>query len=79
MDAVSGLVHTVNATVAHMADIPQTHHLRHGEEQVAFADAGYQGVAKLRTGNGGCLHPHQPDLCSTGVPSSDHLRLPGTI
>jgi IS5 family transposase len=46
VDAASGLVHTVIATAANVADITQTHALLHGEEKVGFADAGYLGVEK---------------------------------
>jgi IS5 family transposase len=46
VDAESGLVHTVTATAANVADIAQTHALLHGEEKVVFADAGYLGVEK---------------------------------
>ena len=45
-DMQSGLVHTVTATAANVADIAQTHALLHGQEQVVFADAGYVGVEK---------------------------------
>jgi IS5 family transposase len=45
-DMESGLVHTVTATAANVADIAQTHALLHGQEQVVFADAGYVGVEK---------------------------------
>jgi IS5 family transposase len=45
-DSESGLVHTVTATAANVADIAETHALLHGEEKVVFADAGYLGVAK---------------------------------
>ena len=46
VDMDSGLVHTVSATAAHVADIAQTAVLLHGEEKVVFADAGYLGVEK---------------------------------
>ena len=46
VDAASGLVHTVVATAANVADITQAHALLHGEEKVAFTDAGYLGVEK---------------------------------
>ena len=46
VDLDSGLVHTVVGTAAHVADIAQTHALLHGEEKVAFGDAGYQGVQR---------------------------------
>jgi IS5 family transposase len=45
-DMDSGLVHTVTATAANVADITQTSALLHGEEKVGFGDAGYQGVEK---------------------------------
>ena len=44
VDLHSGLVHTVTGTAANVADVAQTHTLLHGQEKVAFGDAGYQGV-----------------------------------
>ena len=46
VDADSGLVHTVIGTAANVNDVTQGHALLHGDEQVVFADAGYQGAAK---------------------------------
>ena len=46
VDLDSGLVHTVVGTAANVADIAQTHALLHGQEKVAFGDAGYQGVER---------------------------------
>ena len=46
VDADSGFVHTVLATAANVADVTQAHALLHGQETVAFGDAGYQGVEK---------------------------------
>jgi transposase, IS5 family len=46
VDAQSGLVHSVSGTAANVADIRQTHALLHGEEQAAYADAGYLGIEK---------------------------------
>ena len=43
-DAESGLVHSVIGTPANAADVTQAHDLLHGEETVAFGDAGYTGV-----------------------------------
>jgi IS5 family transposase len=40
------LVHTVIGTAANVNDVMQGHALLHGEEQVVFADAGYQGASK---------------------------------
>lgn len=45
-DAESGLVHTLVTTPANTNDVTQAHALLHGEESVAFGDAGYQGVEK---------------------------------
>ena len=46
VDADSGLVHTVIGTAANVHDVTQGHGLLHGDEQVVFADAGYQGATK---------------------------------
>jgi IS5 family transposase len=46
VDADSGLVHTVRGTSGHFSDIVEANSLLHGEENVAFGDAGYQGVEK---------------------------------
>lgn len=46
VDAESGLVHTVIGTAANVNDVTQAHALLHGDEAMAFGDAGYQGVAK---------------------------------
>ena len=45
-DADSGLVHTVRGTSGHVSDIAEANSLLHGQESVAFGDAGYQGVEK---------------------------------
>lgn len=45
-DVDSGLVHSVSATAANVADVAQAHTLLHGQEKEAYADAGYQGVEK---------------------------------
>jgi len=46
VDADSGLTHTVVTTAAHVSDVTQAHALLHGDETLAFGDAGYQGVEK---------------------------------
>lgn len=46
VDAQSGLVHSMSATAANVADIAQAHALLHGQEKKAHADAGYIGVEK---------------------------------
>jgi IS5 family transposase len=43
-DAGSGMVHSVIGTAANVADVTQAHDLLHGQEEVAFGDAGYTGV-----------------------------------
>ena len=45
-DRASGLVHTVVATAANVADISQTAQPLHGRETQVYADAGYVGVEK---------------------------------
>jgi len=45
-NAESGLVHTVIGTPANANDVTQAEALLHGEEVVAFGDAGYQGAHK---------------------------------
>ncbi len=52
VDAESGLVHTVIGTAANVNDVTQGHALLHGEEQVVFADAGYQGADKREEATG---------------------------
>ncbi|RST51976.1 IS5 family transposase [Variovorax sp. DXTD-1] len=46
VDADSGLVHTVRGTAANVNDVTEGNSLLHGHEEVAFGDAGYQGVDK---------------------------------
>ena len=46
MDADSGLVHTVRGTSGHVSDISEGNTLLHGQESIAFGDAGYQGIEK---------------------------------
>ena len=46
VDAESGLVHTVIGTAANVNDVTQGHGLLHGQEEVVFADAVYQGAMK---------------------------------
>jgi transposase, IS5 family len=46
VDTASGLVHTVATTPANVNDLNMAGQLLHGDEEVAFGDAGYQGVHK---------------------------------
>lgn len=52
VDVELGLVHTVLATAANVADATQAHALLHGEETIAFGDAGYQGVERRQEQSG---------------------------
>lgn len=45
-DADSGLVHTVRGTSGNVHDVTEGNSLLHGEEVLAFGDAGYQGIEK---------------------------------
>jgi len=45
-DAESWLVHSVRGTAGHVADIAEGNTLLHGQETVAFGDAGYRGIDK---------------------------------
>lgn len=47
-DLDSGLVHSLTGTAANVSDIRETHKLLHGEEEMAFADAGYTGIEKRK-------------------------------
>ena len=44
VDADSGLVHTLIGTAANAADVTQANALLHGQETLAYGDAGYQGA-----------------------------------
>lgn len=46
VDAGTGYVHTVTATAANVHDLEQIAHLVRSDDQIVYADAGYQGVAK---------------------------------
>lgn len=45
-DAESGLVHTVRGTSGNVHDVTEGNSLLHGQERMAFGDAGYQGIQK---------------------------------
>ena len=46
VDAESGLTHSFSTTPGNAGDVTEAHRLLHGGEREAWADAGYQGVAK---------------------------------
>jgi transposase, IS5 family len=56
VDIASGLVHTVATTPANVNDLNMAVRLLHGEEEAAFADAGYQGVHKRPEAAGPTWH-----------------------
>jgi IS5 family transposase len=45
-DAESGLVHTVRGTSGNVSDVTEGNSLLHGQEDMAFGDAGYRGIEK---------------------------------
>lgn len=51
VDADSGLAHTVRGTFDHVSDIAQAHTLMHGQEALAFGNAGCQCVEKRPDAN----------------------------
>ncbi len=56
VDAASGLVHTVVGTAANVNDLNLAGQLLHGQEEAAFADAGYQGVHRRPEASGPSRH-----------------------
>ena len=56
VDSHSGFVHTVVGTAANVNDLNVAGALLHGEEEVAFGDAGYQGVHKRAEAEGPTWH-----------------------
>jgi IS5 family transposase len=46
VDKDSGLIHSVETTSANVHDINRAAQLLHGEEEVVYGDAGYQGIEK---------------------------------
>ena len=46
VDAGTGLVHSVTVTAASVHDLDEIAHLVRGDDQVVYADAGYQGVER---------------------------------
>jgi len=46
VDKDSGLIHSVVTTAANVHDLTKADELLHGDEEVVYGDAGYQGIAK---------------------------------
>ena len=46
VDKDSGLIHSVVTTAANVHDLTPAAELLHGDEEVIYGDAGYQGIAK---------------------------------
>jgi IS5 family transposase len=46
VDKDNGLIHSIETTAANVHDLSPAAELLHGEETVAFADSGYQGIEK---------------------------------
>lgn len=52
VDKDSGLIHSVAVTAANVHDLTPAADLLHGEEEVVYGDAGYQGIVKRPEMNG---------------------------
>ena len=48
VDKDSGLIHSVATTAANVHDLTPVAELLHGDEEVVYGDAGYNGIAKRR-------------------------------
>jgi IS5 family transposase len=46
VDKDSGLIHSVVVTTANVLDLTPAADMLHGDEEVVYGDAGYQGIAK---------------------------------
>ena len=46
VDKDSGLIHSVAVTAANVHDLTPAGELLHGDEEVVYGDAGYQGIGK---------------------------------
>ena len=46
VDKDSGLIHSVVTTAANVHDLTPASELLHGDEEVVYGDAGYQGITK---------------------------------
>jgi IS5 family transposase len=78
VDAESGLVHTVAGTAANVHDIVKADALLHGEETIAFGDAGNRGIQK-RTSAKVVELITVPSRRKSPLPSSSHKKLwPGS-
>lgn len=76
VDAESGLVHAVIGTAANVNDVTQAGALLHGDEEVAFGDAGYRGVDKREEARGPRWHvAMQPGKRKQLDPSHKWARL----
>ncbi len=63
VDAGTGYVHTVTATAANVHDLEQIAHLVRADDQIVYADAGYQGVER------------RPDIVADGHLSTVEWRV----
>lgn len=78
VDAESGLVHSVIGTSANVHDVTQAAALLHGDEEVVFADSGYQGADKRPEAKAGVTW-HVARRPSSRKPSECSGRLGKTI
>ena len=72
MDKDSGLIHSLVTKAANVHDLTPAANLLHGYVEVAYADAGYQGIHKSTEMRG-----KKPCSTSPGAQGScDHCRTP---
>ena len=76
VDAGTGYVHSVTSTAANTADVDETIKLVRGDDQVVYADAGYQGIAK-RAEVVDDEHPAGVDWRGLRVPASHYGHFSG--
>lgn len=85
--AESGLVHTVRGTSGNVHDVTEGGSMLHGQEVVAFGDAGYHGIEKRPDAKAEvtwhaarqapCAEPGQCSGCLDRQSREDQGRYPG--
>ena len=78
VDVVSGLLHRLATTLAHVHDLTPVPELLHGCERLVCGDAGYQGIHKRPEHQERDVHWHvalRPGVCRTLDPDSPAARV----
>jgi IS5 family transposase len=63
VDAGTGYVHTVTVTAANVHDLDEAVNLVRADDEVVYADAGYQGA------------PKRPEIAGDDAPVADHVEV----